>query len=714
MACYPECNLFAGADISECPANSDGSIQLSAAGSGNTWEALSGNPSSATINSSGLVQNMSVQGIYRFRLYNGICADTISVNYQNSSTGASCNRALVGPNVIVDGQGLSGGLLCLLCGEAGANNVIDGNLNNYLESNQLLNLIQATSLIAVKDTNNVYPAGTRAGYVVTFPDGLLSANLLNQFQLRTYLNGNIADVATAANGLLNAGVIGGNGNKTKIGFITTQPFDKIELIAGNVLGLLTTIRIYNAFVEDSSCNTLSEVNTNPSSACFEILESNSDNFSTINYDRSGFTGVACALCDSDSLSFLVDNSYTNYATMTLPVGLLVKGSISVLSKKTYTSGYEAGFAVSADASLLTADVLTNLAIVTYLNGVKQDSIDGSSGLLNASLLPGASSIGYVGFRSLQSFNEIRLVATAPVGANLLSSGLKIYYAYARLDSDGDGTPDCLGKCCSGDDNMDADGDGTPDACDVDILAIADNVTTIENTPVNIDVLANDELGIHGIDSISISQQPINGIATINDGGTPEDASDDIVTYTPDSNFFGVDTFYYQICDSFTICSQAMVIVNIEERLKAKNDSITIDEDVPTTIDVLENDSFGPEGSSDGLITIVTPPTNGTATINDGGTPNDPTDDVIEYTPNPNFNGSDSLVYEICDATNTCESATVYITVDPVNNAPIANDDSITTSSNLPVIVPVLANDNDSIDGINGGLDSSSLTTLLIQ
>ncbi|HUH75185.1 MAG TPA: Ig-like domain-containing protein [Chitinophagales bacterium] len=707
LACYPECNLNAGADISECPTNSDGSIQLNSAGSGNTWAALAGNPSAATINSAGLVQNMSVEGIYRFRLYNGICSDTISVNYQ-AGINSSCNRALVGPNVIIDGQGLNGGLLCLLCGEAGANNVVDGDLNNYLEYNQLLGLLASTSLIAVTDTNNVYPAGTRTGYVVSFPDGLLSAALLNQFEIRTYLNGNFVESATSANGLLGVGVLAGAGNKTRIGFITTQPFDKVEIVTGSVLGLLTTIRIHNAFVEDGSCPSLSDVSLNPSSACFEILEADSDNFSTINYDKSGFTGVACALCNLDSLSNIVDNSYTNYATLTLPVGLLVEGSVSVKSKKTYTSGYEAGFAVTADASLLTIDVLSNIAIVTYLDGVKQDSIVGNTGLLNASLLPGSSSIGYLGFRSEKSFNEVRLVASSPVGANLLTDGLKIYYAYARLDSDGDGIPDCLDKCCSGDDNFDADGDGIPDACDVDILAIDDIVTTEENTIININVLDNDELGIHGIDSIVITQQPLHGTAIINDGGTPEDPSDDIVIYTPDSNFIGVDTFFYQICDSFTICSQAMVIVNVEEQLKANNDSITVNDSSPITIDVLENDSFGPEGPGDGPITIVTPPTNGTAVVDDGGTPNDPTDDVIVFTPDSNFNGTDSLVYQICDSENNCETATVYITGNLTNNAPIANDDYATISGGGTIALDVLDNDNDDLDGTMGGLDTNSL------
>ncbi|MCB9297812.1 MAG: Ig-like domain-containing protein [Lewinellaceae bacterium] len=55
-----------------------------------------------------------------------------------------------------------------------------------------------------------------------------------------------------------------------------------------------------------------------------------------------------------------------------------------------------------------------------------------------------------------------------------------------------------------------------------------------------------------------------------------------------------------------------------------------------------------------MITITAPPTNGTATVNDNGTPNDPTDDTIDYTPDPNFNGTDQLTYRICDADGDCD------------------------------------------------------------
>lgn len=94
--------------------------------------------------------------------------------------------------------------------------------------------------------------------------------------------------------------------------------------------------------------------------------------------------------------------------------------------------------------------------------------------------------------------------------------------------------------------------------------------------------------------------------------------------------------------------------------------------------VTSNDDFGADSPSS--MSITEQPKNGTAIVNDGGTPNDPTDDQIDYTPNPGFTGADTLIYEICTQENggggsnrpgrlnrptgigNCDTAMVIITV----------------------------------------------------
>ncbi len=88
------------------------------------------------------------------------------------------------------------------------------------------------------------------------------------------------------------------------------------------------------------------------------------------------------------------------------------------------------------------------------------------------------------------------------------------------------------------------------------------------------------------------------------------------------------------------------------------DSVTTNEDAAVTINLLTNDSF--EGSSP-AINAVTQPAHGTVSIGTGGT--------VTYTPDPDFNGPDSFTYTVTSGGVT-ETATVNVTVDPVNDAPI--------------------------------------------
>ena len=78
---------------------------------------------------------------------------------------------------------------------------------------------------------------------------------------------------------------------------------------------------------------------------------------------------------------------------------------------------------------------------------------------------------------------------------------------------------------------------------------------------------------------------------------------------------------------------------------------------------LTNDDFGGDGPCvNCAISITNLPNGGTATVDDNGTPTDPTDDSIDYLPNPNFSGLDTLIYQICDANGDCDTALVVITV----------------------------------------------------
>ena len=114
---------------------------------------------------------------------------------------------------------------------------------------------------------------------------------------------------------------------------------------------------------------------------------------------------------------------------------------------------------------------------------------------------------------------------------------------------------------------------------------------------------------------------------------------------------------------------------------------TLFEDTVITIPVLLNDR---QGSSGFTVTSLTSPSNGTAVINP--------DNTITYTPTANYNGADSFIYTVDNGQGIIDTATVNITIIPVNDPAIINNDALVIAPNTVVTLPVLANDYDLIDG----------------
>ncbi|MEM7237245.1 MAG: Ig-like domain-containing protein [Pseudomonadota bacterium] len=117
---------------------------------------------------------------------------------------------------------------------------------------------------------------------------------------------------------------------------------------------------------------------------------------------------------------------------------------------------------------------------------------------------------------------------------------------------------------------------------------------------------------------------------------------------------------------------------------AVDDDLLVDEDSSATLDPLANDS-DPDDDTLSVAQISSGPANGEAVLNPDGT--------ITYTPNLNFNGLDSFEVDVTDGSNTVTS-TVSVTVDPVNDDPVANDDAVSAIVGAPTLLDVLANDSD--------------------
>jgi hypothetical protein len=163
------------------------------------------------------------------------------------------------------------------------------------------------------------------------------------------------------------------------------------------------------------------------------------------------------------------------------------------------------------------------------------------------------------------------------------------------------------------------------------------------------VLDNDTFGPNA--TVTAATDGTNGTVTFNADGT--------VTYTPNEDFNGTDSFTYTVTTAAGDTETATVNVTVGPIVDAVNDTITTDEDTANSINVLDNDTFGPNAT----VTAATDGTNGTVTFNADGT--------VTYTPNGGFYGSDSFSYTVTTAAGNTETALVNVSV---NAAPIAIDD----------------------------------------
>lgn len=215
------------------------------------------------------------------------------------------------------------------------------------------------------------------------------------------------------------------------------------------------------------------------------------------------------------------------------------------------------------------------------------------------------------------------------------------------------------------------------------ILVDDSIVTDEDVAVVVDIYANDSnLPVTGT---LMTTNPANGTVTIDNNGTPNDPTDDIVTYTPNPDYNGPDSFDYTVCNTFGDCSTATVTIDVLPIVDAIDDTVTTARNISIVIDILANDNDLP---TTGTLT-TTNPTNGTVIINDNGTPNNPSDDDVFYTPNVDFIGTDTFTYTICDSVGNCSTATVTILVTDAVDLDTDNDGILDSFEDLN-----LDNDND--------------------
>jgi hypothetical protein len=188
------------------------------------------------------------------------------------------------------------------------------------------------------------------------------------------------------------------------------------------------------------------------------------------------------------------------------------------------------------------------------------------------------------------------------------------------------------------------------------LAVDDGATTDEDTAISVSVLSNDDLGDEPTTITGVTQGS-NGSVAIDPGATS-------VSYTPNTDYHGPDSFTYTITDADLETSTASVSVTVDpvnDPPTADDQSVSTPEDTALPITLTGDDVDGDTIT----FAIATGPAHG---VLSGTPPN------VTYTPNTDYNGPDSFTFTASDATLTSPPATVSIAVSPTADPVLTIDD----------------------------------------
>ncbi len=224
------------------------------------------------------------------------------------------------------------------------------------------------------------------------------------------------------------------------------------------------------------------------------------------------------------------------------------------------------------------------------------------------------------------------------------------------------------------------------------VAQADSYSTTEGEALYITSV--DE-GVLGNDSDADGDDLTAVLVKDADHGTLNLQATGLFSYIPDTDFADTDTFTYYATDGIANSATVTVTIeveNINDDPVVNNDAYSTDEDVVLEVipqaGVLANDE---DIDQDQLTAIlVEDVTEGTLTLDANG--------GFSYTPPQDFSGEAFFTYKVDDGTVMSGTALVTITVNAVNDAPIANNDSYSLLVNGTLTVDaangVKANDSD--------------------
>lgn len=213
---------------------------------------------------------------------------------------------------------------------------------------------------------------------------------------------------------------------------------------------------------------------------------------------------------------------------------------------------------------------------------------------------------------------------------------------------------------------------------IDVQAVNDAPTAL-NDAVSLDEDASVDVVLRGSDvegsalTFSVVTPPVHGVLS---GTAPN------VTYVPAANYNGADSFTFKVNDGALDSGVATVTLQVRpvnDAPVALNESVVLAEDGSVDLVLRGSDVEGSTLS----FTVVGLPVHGTLS----GTP-----PAVRYSPAANYNGADSFTFKVNDGTADSDVAVVNITVQPVNDAPVAVDDTASLDEDTGVNVVLQGSD----------------------
>ncbi|MEY3896454.1 MAG: hypothetical protein RLZZ214_1974, partial [Verrucomicrobiota bacterium] len=163
-----------------------------------------------------------------------------------------------------------------------------------------------------------------------------------------------------------------------------------------------------------------------------------------------------------------------------------------------------------------------------------------------------------------------------------------------------------------------------------------------------------------------------------------------LTYTPTTNFVGSDKFTYRVRDGASNSAVATITITVAQAALPPTAPVATPKAWTVTEDTSPNLVLtGTDANSDPLtFSVVSGPANGVLT---GAPPN------LKYTPAADYNGGDSFTFITNDGSLNSSPAVISITVSPVNDAPLAVSQTLTTDNATSLAILLSGSDKESSD-----------------